>query len=87
MKKDRAWSVYVLRCKNKSLYTGITNDIQRRLKMHHDGIASKYTRSRRPVKLVYQENSLTRSKALKREYAIKSMSKPEKECLVHAIKR
>ena len=85
MKQAKTWSVYIIRCKNKALYTGITNDLKRRMSMHDDGTASKYTRSRRPVVLVYQENTITKSEALKREYAIKLMTKSEKEILVNAV--
>jgi predicted GIY-YIG superfamily endonuclease len=78
------WFVYVLRCADGSLYTGITNDVARRCKQHNDGRASRYTRGRRPVRLVYQEGHPSRGSALKREAAIKSLSRPEKERLIRA---
>ena len=78
------WTVYLLRCTDQSLYTGITNDIERRVRQHGAGTASRYTRSRLPVVLVYQETQATRSLALKRELAIKALSKTEKESLVAA---
>ncbi len=75
----RDWSTYILRCQDGSLYTGVTNDIERRLKMHNNGTGARYTRVRRPVELVYQENRMTRSEALIRECAIKAMPKAKKE--------
>lgn len=83
-KKTKIWSVYVLRCADNSLYTGITNDMERRLKMHNDGIAARYTRGRLPVCLGYQEHRMTRSQALKREHAIKAMTRRAKEKLLSA---
>ncbi len=70
--------VYLLRCRDGSLYTGITNDLHRRLASHEMGKASAYTRSRRPVMLAYQESLPDRSAALKREAAIKRLSRVEK---------
>ena len=78
------WFVYILRCADDSLYTGITLDVDKRLDQHNglDKNGAKYTQARRPVKLVYQESSTSRSAACKREYAIKSLSKTEKESLI-----
>jgi predicted GIY-YIG superfamily endonuclease len=76
------WCVYLLRCIDGSLYTGITKDVARRCEQHNAGTASRYTRSRRPVALVYQEAYSSRSLALKREAAIKVMSKLQKEALI-----
>ena len=73
-----AWLVYVLCCRDGSLYTGITNDLTRRLATHAAGKASRYTRSRLPVRLAYQERQPTKSRALQREAAIKSLSRAEK---------
>ena len=73
------WLVYILRCSDGSLYTGITNDLPKRLKAHTAGRASKYTRSRLPVRLAYSEPQKSKSAALKREAAIKRMSRAEKE--------
>jgi len=70
--------VYVLRCGDGSLYTGITNHLARRLAAHRAGTASRYTRSRRPVRLVYQERRRTRSAALRREAAIKRLPRAAK---------
>jgi len=72
------WFVYILRCADGSLYTGTTKDIKRRCRQHNDGAASRYTRSRRPTKLVWQEAHLNRSSALKREAAIKAMTRRAK---------
>lgn len=76
------WFVYILRCADDSLYTGITKDVSRRCEQHNAGTASRYTRSRLPVHVVYQESQATRSLALKREAAIKAMSRQEKESLI-----
>lgn len=77
------WWVYILRCADGSLYTGITKDVNRRYEQHNAGAASRYTRGRVPVSLVYQEPQATQSLALKREAAIKVMSRQQKESLIH----
>lgn len=80
----KPWFVYILRCADNSLYTGVALDIDKRLD-EHNGIVkngAKYTQARRPVTLVYQEASASRSTAYKREYAIKSLKKHEKESLI-----
>ena len=76
------WLVYILRCADDTLYTGITNDLIRRCDQHNAGTASRYTRSRLPVVLLYQEPQATRSLALKRELAIKALSRKQKELLI-----
>jgi len=78
------WTVYVLRCKDNSLYTGVTTDIERRIDEHNNDnkLAASYTKSRRPVKLVYSESCDDRSQALKREMGIKRLSKKQKEALI-----
>ena len=78
------WFVYILRCVDGSLYTGITNDLIRRCEQHNAGTASRYTRSRLPVVLVFQETQGNRSLALKRELEIKALSRKEKEALIEA---
>ena len=78
------WFVYILRCVDGSLYTGITNDLTRRCEQHNAGTASRYTRSRLPVVLVYQEAQGSRSVALKRELEIKALSRQKKESLIRA---
>ena len=70
--------VYILECSDKTLYTGITNNIEKRMEFHRDGKGSKYVRSRSPFKLVYKESYKTKSKALKREIAIKKLSRKDK---------
>jgi len=72
------WTVYLLRCRDGSLYTGITNDLARRLAAHRAGKASAYTRSRRPLRLVYREPARDRSAALRREAAIKRLTREAK---------
>ncbi|MBM7646479.1 putative endonuclease [Scopulibacillus daqui] len=74
--------VYILECADGSYYTGYTVNINRRMAMHEQGKASKYTRSRRPLKLVHQEKYESKSDALKREYAIKQLTRAEKKILV-----
>jgi putative endonuclease len=76
------WVVYLLRCRDGSLYCGVTNDLPKRLKAHAAGRASRYTRSRLPVRLVYQERQPTKSSALKREAAIKKLPRRMKLALV-----
>ncbi len=81
---ERRWFVYLLRCADGSLYTGITTDVPRRAKQHNAGTASRYTRSRLPAVLVYQEAQASHSHALKRELAIKALSRQKKESLIRA---
>jgi len=78
----KVWHVYILRCADSSLYTGITIDLNRRVEQHNAGTASRYTRSRLPVKLKYQEEQPTKSMALKRELAIKALTRKAKEELI-----
>lgn len=73
-----SWIVYILECADKSLYTGITNDLENRLGKHQAGEGAKYTRTRIPLKLVYQENQENRSDATKRELEIKGLSRGKK---------
>ena len=70
---------YILRCADGSLYTGWTNDLKKRLEQHNSGKGAKYTKGRRPVQLAYYEEFETKEEAMKREYAIKRMSRKEKE--------
>jgi predicted GIY-YIG superfamily endonuclease len=79
-----AWFVYIVECRDGSLYTGITNDLERRVREHNEGTASRYTRSRRPVVLRYTEPQPTRSAALIRECAVKLMTPREKRALLVA---
>lgn len=77
--------VYVLRCRDGSLYTGITNDINRRLAAHKAGTASKYTRARGALKFEYVERKRNRSHALRREAQIKRLSRSQKCALIRAV--
>jgi predicted GIY-YIG superfamily endonuclease len=76
------WVVYMLRCADGSLYTGITNNFPRRLAQHQSGIASRYTRVRLPVEPVYQEPAADRSAATRRELTLKALSRKAKLALV-----
>ena len=73
---------YILKCKDDSLYTGWTNNLKKRITSHNAGKGAKYTKARRPVELVYYEEFQTREEAMKREYAIKQLSRKEKEALI-----
>ena len=84
---EEPWFVYLVRCVDGSLYTGITKDVNRRLKQHNAGTASRYTRSRRPVRPVYQEPHLDQSSALRREVAIKAMTRHEKLAMIRLRKK
>ena len=81
-----AWQVYIVRCADDSLYTGIARDLERRIAEHNadKGQGASYTRSRRPVRLVYREPAADRSAASKREYQIKQLSRAEKLALILA---
>ncbi|HAM35720.1 MAG TPA: hypothetical protein DEB40_14160 [Elusimicrobia bacterium] len=81
---QRDWSVYMVRCSDDSLYTGVTNDLEARIAKHNRGQGAAYTRARRPVRLLYSEAELTRSQALVREARIKSLPRPRKEALIQA---
>lgn len=82
-----AYYVYILRCGDGTLYTGSTNDVQRRLEVHRSGRGAKYTRSRLPVELVYREALPDKSAALRREAAIKRLSRGEKLALIQEKER
>lgn len=74
--------VYIVKCCDETYYTGYTNNIEKRLKAHNEGKGAKYTRARLPVTLVYQEEYKDKSEALKREYAIKKLTRKSKEILI-----
>ena len=76
------WLLYMLECSDNSIYTGITNNLEERLKRHQSGNGAKYLRGRLPIKLIYKENFINRSEATKREIYIKKMSKKEKKKLI-----
>lgn len=73
---------YVLECKDGTFYTGWTNNLEKRLRDHNEGKGAKYTKSRTPVKLVYHEVFEMKEEAMRREYAIKHMTRKEKEQLI-----
>ena len=73
---------YILKCNDGTLYTGWTNDIEKRLTAHNEGRGAKYTRGRRPVELVYLEVFETKQEAMRREASIKRMNRKDKQCLI-----
>ena len=77
------WIVYILECSDNSIYTGITNNIEKRIKMHESGKGAKYLRGRLPIKLLHKEVFLSRSDASKREILIKKMNHKEKRKLIN----
>jgi len=81
---DSSWHVYIVRCADHSLYTGIATDVARRVLEHNenDKRAARYTRARRPVQLVYSESVPDRSSALKREHQLRRLGRTQKEILV-----
>ena len=74
---------YILRCADGTYYTGWTNNLEKRLAAHNSGVASKYTRSRRPVELVYHERFETKEEAMGREWRIKQLTRAQKEALIN----
>ena len=76
------WMLYILKCGDNSLYTGITNNLTKRITDHENGNGAKYTRNRGPFELVYSEKHENRSLASKREFEIKKMSRADKENLI-----
>lgn len=76
--------VYIVQCVDATYYTGWTNDLKKRIEAHNAGKGAKYTKSRRPVQLVYYETYATKSEAMAREYAIKQLSRQEKAQLIKA---
>jgi len=81
------WFVYVVRCADRTLYTGVTTDAERRIAEHNDGRGARYTRSRAPVALVYLERAKDRGAALRREHEIKRMPAAEKKAMVAESRR
>ncbi len=75
------WYLYILKCRDGSLYTGITTDVEKRFEAHQSGKGAKYTRGRGPLELVYREECGDHSEALKREIAVKRLSRAEKKAL------
>lgn len=84
---EKQWLVYILRCGDGTLYTGITDDLPHRLEMHRAGKGAKYTRGRGPLTLAYREDAESYSAALKREYKIKQFSRSEKLKLIESYNK
>ena len=82
---SKNWYVYILACGDGSYYTGITTDVQKRLETHTKGKGAKYTRGRGPLTLLYVEELSNKSEALKREYAIKQLSRKKKTELINQV--
>ncbi len=82
MASDPGWCVYIVRCSDSTLYTGVATDVGARIEQHNAGRGAKYTRGRRPVKLVYYEHADDRSAALRREIAIKRLKLADKRKLI-----
>lgn len=80
--KSKNFYVYILQCSDKTFYIGYTTDLNKRIKIHNKGIGAKYTRGRTPVKLLYYELFHDKSQALKREYALKKLTRKQKEKLI-----
>lgn len=80
-----SWYIYILECRDGSFYTGVTNNLEKRQEKHNQGKASRYTRARLPVKLLYSEKFRSRAAAQKRECALKSLNRKEKEKLIYAF--
>jgi len=87
MSSESAWHVYMLRCADESLYTGVTKNLQARLSQHNRGKASRYTRARLPVAIVYAEPADDHGTALRREMQIKKLARAAKEKLIDATSR
>ncbi len=79
---ETSWELYILRCGDGTLYTGIARDAEKRLEVHRSGKGAKYTRGRGPLQIVYRERCPDHGTALRREYAIKQLSRDEKERLI-----
>jgi putative endonuclease len=83
---DHPYTVYILECADGTLYTGVTTDMPRRLTEHNEGTkGAKYTKARRPVRLVYQEACASRSDAQKREYALRILPRAEKQAIIAGV--
>lgn len=80
--EEQIWYLYILRCGDNTLYTGITVDVEKRFAAHSAGRGAKYTRGRGPLELVYRERCGTHSDALKREWIVKSMNRHQKEKMI-----
>jgi putative endonuclease len=83
---DADWSIYIVECSTGDLYTGISKDVKARVDKHNQGKGAKFTKGRRPVKLVYSEQGLTHTQALRREFAIKGLKRVEKLEMIELVK-
>jgi len=83
IKTHSSWFVYIVRCGDGSLYTGITNDLKKRIKAHQEGKGAKYTRGRNPIVLLTSFEFENKSLAAKEEYRIKKLTRPQKENLIN----
>lgn len=83
VKKEQSCYIYIVRCRDNTLYTGWTTDLDKRMAAHNSGKGAKYTKSRIPVELIYYEKFTDKREAMRREYAIKQLTRKEKECLIH----
>lgn len=79
---EHEWELYILRCGDGTLYTGIARDAQKRLVMHQQGKGAKYTRGRGPLRIVYRESCASHTRALQREIEVKRLSRAQKESLI-----
>lgn len=79
---NNSWYTYILRCRDGTFYTGISNNVEARLQQHNSGKGAVYTRGRRPVKLIYSETFVDHSQAAKREYALKQLTRKQKLNLI-----
>ena len=86
-KRGEKWFLYMLKCSDNSLYTGVTKDMERRFKMHSEGKAARYTRTRRPLEIVYRETCKTRTEALVRECFVKALPRIKKLELAKQMSR
>ena len=85
LNNNNLYNVYILRCSDETLYTGIAKELEKRVMEHNNSAkGAKYTRARRPVSLIYQELCADKSQALKREYAIKKLTRTQKESLIYS---
>lgn len=80
--KNKKYYVYILECRDKTLYTGYTVNLEKRIEIHNKGMGAKYTRGRTPVKLLYFEEFKDVGSALKREYSLKKLTRKQKEKLI-----
>lgn len=83
---EKQWQLYILRCGDGTLYTGIAVDARKRLAVHRSGRGAKYTRGRGPLEMVYCESGLTHSEALRREAALKRLPREEKKRLIAGVR-